>query len=163
MDTGHEVAMALRAAYWALHRQADACFQPFDVTANQFVLLALLDEEDGVTQRELVERASSDANTVGAMLAVLEDKGLVTRMPHPDDGRARRVTLTRTGRLAYRRLWAKSEAFRDRLLGALRPGEPEALLDLLGRLAATLNPRRPQVVNRRQVRGKSPIPLIPGG
>jgi DNA-binding MarR family transcriptional regulator len=141
MNAGHEVAMSLRAAYWAMHRQADACLQPFGVSANQFVLLCLLAEEDGVTQRELVERASSDANTVRAMLVVLEEKGLVTRRPHPEDGRARRVKLTRAGRRVYRRLWSESEAFRERLLEALCPGEPEALVDLLGRIAAALDPR----------------------
>lgn len=133
--------MSLRAAYWAMHRQADACLQPLGVTANQFVLLGLLAEEDGVTQRELVERASSDANTVRAMLVALEEKGLVTRRPHPEDGRARRVKLTRAGRQAYRRLWSESEALRERLLDALRPGEPEALIELLGRLATALDPR----------------------
>jgi DNA-binding MarR family transcriptional regulator len=154
MKVAHEVAMALRTAYWAMHRQADACLQAFGVTANQFVLLSLLAEEDGITQRELVERASSDANTVGAMLVALEEKGLVMRGRHPDDGRARRVTLTRTGREAYKRLWAKSEPFRDRLLDALRPGEPEALLDTLGRLTAALDRRERELSFHKD----SPIP-----
>ncbi len=141
MNIAHEVAMALRTAYWALHRRADAYLQPLGVTANQFVLLSLLAEEDGITQRELVERASSDANTVGAMLVALEEKGLVTRGRHPEDGRARRVKLTRTGREAYKRLWVKSEPFRERLREVLHPGEADALLGLLGRLTSALDPR----------------------
>jgi len=141
MDIAHEVAMALRAAYWALHRQADASLQPLGVTANQFVLLSLLVEQDGVTQRELVDRASSDANTVGAMLAALEDKGLVMRERHPEDGRARRVVLSKAGRQVYRKLWARSEDVRDRILAALPPGDREDLLVLLGRLARALDSR----------------------
>ena len=141
MDIAHELAMSLRAAYWALHRQADAFLQPLGVTANQFVLLSLLVEQDGVTQRELVDRASSDANTVGAMLVALEEKGLVMRERHPEDGRARRVVLSRAGRQAYRKLWGKSEELRDRIVGALGPGDPEVLLDLLGRIVRELDPR----------------------
>jgi DNA-binding MarR family transcriptional regulator len=138
MNAGHEVAMALRAAYWAMHRQADSCLQPLGVTANQFVLLALLAEQDGVTQRELVRRAASDPNTVGAMLSNLEGKGLVARQRHPTDGRARCVTLTAQGRQMYKRLWSQSETFRSRLTAALRPGEPETLLGLLDRISKAM-------------------------
>ena len=147
MSTGHEVAMALRGAYWALHRQTDACLQLFGVTANQFVLLALLAEEDRVTQRRLVERASSDQNTVRAMLVALEAKGLVARKRHPTDGRAWSVTLTTEGRRTYKKLWAKSEACRDRLAAALGPGEPEALLELLGRVSRAMEPRRRALIS----------------
>jgi DNA-binding MarR family transcriptional regulator len=112
------------------------------VTANQFVLLALLAEEDRVTQRKLVERASSDQNTVRPMLLALEAKGLVTRARHPTDGRAWSVALTAKGRRSYGKLWAKTEACRERLVTALGPGEPEALLDLLGRVSRAMEPRR---------------------
>ena len=80
--------MALRAAYWAMHRQTQARLARCGVTADQFVLLALLAEQDGITQQELVRRASSDANTVRAMLVLMESRGLVTRKGHPTDGRA---------------------------------------------------------------------------
>jgi DNA-binding MarR family transcriptional regulator len=141
MTTGHELAMALRAAYWAMHRGADSCLQPLGVTANQFVLLSLLDEADAVTQQELVLRASSDPNTVRAMLVVLEEKGLVVRKRHPTDGRARCVALSAKGRRAYRGLREESESFRDSLMEALRPGEPDALLEMLGRIREAMEPR----------------------
>lgn len=142
MSTGHEVAMALRSAYWALHRRTDACLQPLGVTANQFVLLALLAEEDRVTQRRLVERASSDQNTVRPMLVALETKGLVVRGRHPTDGRAWSVALTAKGRRTYKKLWEKSDACRERLMSALHPGEPESLLALLGRVSRAMEPGR---------------------
>ncbi len=131
---GHEIAMALRVAYWAMHRRADAHLQPLGVTANQFVLLSLLFEEDGITQRELVERASSDPNTVRAMLVALEKKGLVARRPHPTDGRAWCVSLTAKGRRTFRKQWTGSEPFRERLVAGLTPQEAETLLELLERI-----------------------------
>jgi len=54
MATGHEMAMGLRAAYWAMHRRTDACFTGHKITANQFVLPALLAEEDGITQQQIL-------------------------------------------------------------------------------------------------------------
>src|SRR5947207_6256989 len=131
MTSGHEVARALRAAYLALHRQTNACFAADGVTADQFVLLSALADADAVTQQDLVRRVSSDPNTVRAMLLLLEGRGLVARPPHPADGRARCVSLTAKGRQAFKRLWAKSEPLRGRLLGALRPDEVTALVGLL--------------------------------
>jgi DNA-binding MarR family transcriptional regulator len=140
MTTGHEVAMALRAAYLALHRQTNDCFAGDGVTADQFVLLAALAEADAVTQQQLVRSVGSDPNTVRAMLLLLEGRGLVARERHPADGRARCVTLTAKGRRVYEKLWAKSEALRAQLLGAFRPGEVTALLGALRRVAEVMAP-----------------------
>src|SRR5437868_2636813 len=112
MTSGHEIALALRAAYLALHRQSDAHFARHGVTADQFVLLATLAEGDALTQQELARRASSDANTVRAMLLLLEGRGLVARERHPTDGRARSVALTARGRRVYAKLWAAGELVR---------------------------------------------------
>lgn len=152
--------MALRAAYWAMHRQADALLQPQGVTANQFVLLAILAEGQALTQQELVQRASSDANTVRAMLVLLERRGLVSRRPHRTDGRARSVALTAKGRASYAALWAKSRGFHRQLLEAVGPGAAPAFVRRLRSLegmgapvakdckeavAAGGSPRRPRV------------------
>src|SRR5690242_8204901 len=84
---GHDLALALRAAYLALHRRSDAYFARHGVTADQFVLLAALAGGGARTQRDLARRAASDPNTVRAMLVLLEGRGLVTRGRHPTDGR----------------------------------------------------------------------------
>jgi DNA-binding MarR family transcriptional regulator len=140
MTSGHEIAKALRAAYLALHRQTNACFATDGVTADQFVVLSALADEDGVTQQDLVRRVNSDPNTVRAILMLLEGRGLVTREPHPVDGRARSVALTAKGRQAFKKLWATSAPLRARLLGAFRPGEATALAELLHRVADVLSP-----------------------
>jgi DNA-binding MarR family transcriptional regulator len=134
MIAGHDIAMALRAAYLAMHRQSDAYFARHGVTADQFVLLAALASGDALTQRELAVRTTSDPNTVRAMLVLLEGRGVVARGRHATDARARTVTLTAKGRRVYKRLWAAGEPVRERLLAALGPGEPSALLDLLDRV-----------------------------
>ena len=140
MAIGHEIAMGLRAAYWAMHRQTDACFARHGVTANQFVLLALLSEEDGITQQQLARRASSDPNTVRAMLVLLEKRGFVARQQHLDDGRARNVTLTQKGRKTYEKLWADSEALREKLLAVFNPEQADAMLEFLERISEAMVP-----------------------
>jgi DNA-binding MarR family transcriptional regulator len=153
MASGHDVAMGLRAAYWAMHRRTDTCLAKRGVTADQFVLLALLAEGDGITQQELVRRASSDANTVRAMLMLLESRGLVARGRHPTDGRARHVTLTRKGRQAYEKLWADSESLRRQLLAAFGPEEADTLVEFLARVSQAVTPS-PAGKRARPVKGE---------
>src|SRR5262245_31697494 len=126
--------MRLRGAYLTFHRMANAHFEQFGVTADQFVVLTFLAEEDGVTQRELVEQAFSDANTIGEMLARLEKKQLVRREPHPQDGRARCVFLTPRGRKMQVRLWENWEGHLQAVDNAFRPEELEVLKRLLGHI-----------------------------
>jgi DNA-binding MarR family transcriptional regulator len=152
MTSGREVARALRRAYLSLHRQTNACFADDSVTADQFVLLAALADDDGVTQQELVRRVGSDPSTVRAMLLLLEGRGFVVRERHPADGRARCVTLTRNGRRAFKELLAKSEALRARLLAAFRPDEVTALVGLLRRVAEAMT--TPASNGRRVSTGK---------
>ena len=152
MKTGHELAMTLRAAYLALHRQTDACLAKGGVTADQFVLLATLAQADAVTQQELVRRVGSDPSTMRAMLLLLEGRGLVARERHPDDGRARCVTLTDKGRRLFKKLWTRSEPLRARLLDAFRPDELIALVELLGRIAEVMAP--PARNGNRSTKGK---------
>jgi DNA-binding MarR family transcriptional regulator len=140
MTTGRDIAIALRAAYLALHRRSDAAFAPHGVTADQFVLLATLARGGhALAQRELARRMSSDPSTVRAMLVLLGERGLVARDTHPTDARKRTVALTAKGERAFRRLWTAGEPIRARMLGALQPGEAEALVRLLGRVAEALN------------------------
>lgn len=149
--------MGLRAAYWAMHRQTDACFAKRAVTADQFVLLALLAGDDGITQQELVRRASSDPNTVRAMLVLLESRGLVARRRNHTDRRARSVTLTRKGRRTYERLWAESEPLRERLLAAFRSDETDTLVDLLVRISEAMSEAEGR---RRRPRSRSSAAIV---
>lgn len=138
--SGHELAMSLRIAYLAMHRRTDAALAAVGVTADQFVVLAALSEGDALTQRALVSRTSSDPNTLRAMLVLLEDRQLVERRPHPRDGRARSVSLTRHGRRAFEKAWQQSEALRKEMLGALSGQGVASLVRQLRRLADTLQP-----------------------
>lgn len=132
---GHDVAMTLRAAYMALHRETDAALARQGVTADQFVVLSALAGGEARTQRDLVARTASDPSTLRAMLVLLEKRGLIERRPHPTDGRARSVRLTSLGRRTLTRTWKATEPVRQRLAAALGPGETDQLTASLGKIA----------------------------
>lgn len=139
MTTNHDVAIALRTAYLALHRRSEARFAPHGVTADQFVLLATLARGQALTQRELASRMASDPSTVRAMLVLLEQRGLVKRQKHPTDARARTVALTAAGKRTFQQLWKAGEPIRRRMFGVLGEDDAETLVRLLGRVAEALN------------------------
>jgi DNA-binding MarR family transcriptional regulator len=70
----------------------------FGITREQFTLLGLLWQEDGLYQSELAERAFKDRHSVTRILAGMESKGLVERRPDERDARLARCHLTETGR-----------------------------------------------------------------
>jgi DNA-binding MarR family transcriptional regulator len=148
MATGHDIAMALRAAYLAMHRQTDACLARHGVTADQLVLLAALDRGDALTQKELASRTASDANTVRAMLLLLENRGIISRTQHATDARARTVTMTPKGKRIFNQLWESSEPIREQLLSALGPREATVLLGILERVTQACNTPRALTAKR---------------
>ncbi len=151
MKENSELPMALRAAYLAMHRQSDAQFAMYGVTADQFVLLATLSRGDAFTQRELAQRMSSDPSTVRAMLVLLEKQGLVEREVHPRDSRARNVALTAAGKRKFRQLWNAGESIRDKMLRAVQPDSAAELINLLERIAESLNGDALRLANYEQV------------
>ncbi|MDB5385778.1 MAG: MarR family transcriptional regulator [Planctomycetaceae bacterium] len=139
MTTQSELPLTLRAAYMALHRRSETVFASHGVTADQFVLLATLSRGQALTQRELARRMPSDPSTVRAMLVLLEQRGLVQRDAHPTDSRARTVTLTVEGKRKFRQLWTAGDPIRVQMVSALRPDETQMLVNLLTRVAESLN------------------------
>lgn len=78
-----------------------AALKPLGLTHVQFVLLASLVwlQADGpVTQKRLADHAAADVMMTSQVLRALEAHGLVTRTPHPEDGRARALAVTEAGR-----------------------------------------------------------------
>ncbi len=140
--SGHELAIALRAAYLTMHRRTDSILLRSGVTADQFVVLAELSEGVALTQRDLVSRTWSDPNTLRAMLVLLERRRLVERRPHPTDGRARSVSLTKNGWRVFRKLWRTSEPVREALVTAVGPDEAEILVAQLRKIVAALDTQR---------------------
>jgi DNA-binding MarR family transcriptional regulator len=90
-----------------------ATLKPFALTHVQFVLLASLTwlNRDGpVTQRRLADHAATDPMMTSQVLRGLEQRGLVRRAPHPDDRRARALTVTPSGRALANRAVVAVEA-----------------------------------------------------
>ncbi len=130
------ITNSLRGAYMALHRVAQERFSKAGATANQYVTLTVLTEEDGLTQVQVGRRIGSDPNTVAAMIARLERKGAVRRHA---DGRARRVHLTAKGRQLQQRLSQTADELHRLLHSALSDAEQQSLQCCLAKTSKALS------------------------
>lgn len=61
---------------------------------GQFPILVELWSEDGLTQKQLLERVDIEQATMANTLARMERDGLIERRPHPHDKRAQLIFLT---------------------------------------------------------------------
>ncbi len=114
-----------------------AALRPFDLTHVQFVLLASLAwlrSATPVTQRALADHAHTDPMMTSQVLRALEAKRLVRRGPHPNDARARALTVTREGATLANAANAAVEAVDRTFFGALRDDQP-CFTRMLRRLA----------------------------
>jgi len=136
--------MLLRKAYLSFHRRGNARAIKLGVTADQFVVLTMLAEEEGITQITIVERTASDPNTVAAVLRLLERRGLVRREAHAHDGRARCVFLTPEGRRTQRRVAKQANLLLAEMWDAVDEKSRPAVLIALRRILncfASVTPR----------------------
>ena len=75
-----------------------------DITPEQWAVLIRLWEGDGRTQAELSEATFRDAPTMSRIVDSMERQGILERRADSDDGRARRIHLTRNGRALKKKL-----------------------------------------------------------
>src|SRR5487761_497782 len=91
---GHQV----RWTHRALQRALEVRIRPYGITPGMWYFLRALWEEDGLSQRELSERAGTAEPTTGTALHAMERRGLLVRTQNKDDRRKSNIYLTKPAR-----------------------------------------------------------------
>lgn len=101
----------------------------------QWGVLAELHAEPEIDQSDLAARLGVDRTNAGLLVDQLEERGLVERRIHPNDRRARQVSLTTKGAALFARLSSRIITLQHSILeAALTKGEAKMLLKLLVRV-----------------------------
>jgi DNA-binding MarR family transcriptional regulator len=108
----------------------------FGLRIPEWRLIAVLAEEEGLTQQALVARTEMDKMTVSRAAHTLVERGLVSRVRHGQDGRSHALALSEAGRALYAQIAPKALAMESELLKGLSAGEIEALKATLAKLKA---------------------------
>ena len=75
----------------------DRSLKPLGITRSQWWVLAFLSRRDGMTQTALAADLDLTKVAIGGLLDRMEGAGFIERRADRNDGRARRVYLTRAG------------------------------------------------------------------
>lgn len=110
----------MRKATRNLGRLFDDVLEPSGLRSSQFGLLVHIDELDEPTMKGLADELVMDLSALSHSLKPLIRDGLVRLVPNPDDGRSKRVTLTKAGQRKVAdtmALWTNAQRKVERVLG----------------------------------------------
>ncbi|WP_152360882.1 MarR family winged helix-turn-helix transcriptional regulator [Microlunatus speluncae] len=93
-----------------------------------YVVLLALGDEPVRTQAALAEMIGADKTRIIADLDELQDRGMITRNPDPDDRRVRLVAITTKGRRTRDRAQTEIQQAEEQLLTALPLADRKAFL-----------------------------------
>jgi DNA-binding MarR family transcriptional regulator len=111
----------------------------FALTIPEWRVMAVLGDAaaaGGMTQRALTQATLMDKVAVNRAVRVLEDRGLVARLPNPADGRSQLLELTGEGRAIHAEVMPLALATERELFSELGSGEQAALRQMLQRIRA---------------------------
>jgi DNA-binding MarR family transcriptional regulator len=127
-DTSLDIVAAdLTAAIGRLLRRLRAEANPSELALSQMSALSRLEQAGPMTTADLARADSMKPQSMGVILASLEQEGLIERRPHPTDRRQIHFVLTEAGAAVRTRHRA---AKRDWLVGVLAELDPAALKTL---------------------------------
>ena len=129
----YQLSLASNAVSSAIARTYETLF---GLRVPEWRLIAVLAEEDGVTQQALVARTEMDKMTISRAAQALVARGLVTRVPHGTDRRAHALALSEEGRALYAQIAPKALELEERLLSELGEREVAQLKRTLAKLKA---------------------------
>jgi len=121
------LAADLRVALMRAARRIRGEKADLDLSDGQLSVLAVLHRTGPLTNRELADFEHVQPPSMTRTLACLEERALVTRTPHPADGRQLLVTLTEDGRATVLDTRRRRDAWLTRRLDQLDPDERAVL------------------------------------
>lgn len=105
--TSNLVSEAIARAYETL----------FGLSIPEWRLVAVIAENDGVTQQHIGARTRMDKVTVSRAAIALAERGLVVRAPNPVDKRSHLLRLTADGHQLYAQVVPKARELEARIFG----------------------------------------------
>ncbi|MBR0781884.1 MarR family transcriptional regulator [Bradyrhizobium iriomotense] len=110
-------------------------FGEHKITTAEFSVLAIVADNPGINQADLALSLGVERPRMVPIINRLEESGLASRLVDGQDGRTRRIHLTRQGEKLLEILKARFAEHQARMLKRLRAGTPDGILSDLWKLA----------------------------
>ncbi|MET9558547.1 MarR family transcriptional regulator [Streptomyces sp. NPDC006645] len=96
-ESAVRAARDVRVVFSRLRRRMRESYDPGDLTPSQTSVLSRLDKDGEASVSDLAAAERVRHQSVAATVGVLEDRGLVSRRPDPQDGRRQLIFVTDSG------------------------------------------------------------------
>ena len=100
----------------------------------EFSVLSLIAHNPGITSRQLCSTLNIQPPNLVGMINQLQRRELITRRPHPHDGRAMGLHLTPAGRKLVKQAEITASELEDAATVRLSPAERKTLIQLLRKI-----------------------------
>jgi len=104
------------------------------ITVEQWILLKIIEENDGLTQKELADKSLRDPASITRTLDLLNKKGFVERRPVEDNRRQYSVCLKKEGKSFIKKYMPVISSHRAKSIEGIKEQELEVLTQLLGKI-----------------------------
>ena len=106
----------------------------FDISAPQLIVLASVANREADSASSLCRNISYDPGAMTRMIDRLEQKGLIRRVPNPEDRRATNLELTTAGKALFPQLLEAKETVQKQFLRGFSTEDIATLEGLLNRI-----------------------------
>lgn len=106
----------------------------YDLRTVDFSVLSLITHNPGITSKQLCNTLGIQAPNLVSMVNALEQRELIKRLPHPNDGRAMGLHLTELGAKTVRRAEKTAAELEQDVTAKLSPQERKTLMALLKKI-----------------------------
>ena len=107
-----------------------------DLTKQQFTVLSAVEQNEGMSQTDLVSITGIDRSTLAEMIRRMIEKGLLARERTETDQRANAVRIAAGGKKALRSARSASDRAEKALLASVSAGDRAKLLKMLAAVVA---------------------------
>ncbi|MFK8010147.1 MAG: MarR family winged helix-turn-helix transcriptional regulator [Saprospiraceae bacterium] len=106
----------------------------FDLTHEQFILIAHLYHEDGINQKDLAFITDRNKGSLARLVNTVEKKNLVARIPSTEDKRVNQIYLTKQGRCVFEKLKPVLDECEAKVKKGLTQKEVKAMIAVLEKI-----------------------------
>lgn len=108
----------------------------FDLSIPEWRVLAVVAEQDGVTQQGICTATRMDKVTVSRATIALVNRALVNRAQNRADRRSRLLALTKEGRSLYAQVAPKALELEERIFSSFARDDLDRFMDMLRAIEA---------------------------
>ena len=128
----------------AVRARLDEVLRPAAITPLQYTALTVLERHTDLSTAELARNSFVTDQSAADMVAVLEERGLLSRIPDPVDRRRRVLRLTERGQELLDRFRDDVTRLESRMVAPLTPAQAEDLRRYVTLCRAALDSQPPR-------------------